>query len=63
MDKKGNKSDIVKRLIGTSQNKIDEFIQNKYQKLITERQSIISDEDLKKELMKVKDFRWGVVQG
>lgn len=60
---KGNKSDIVKRLIGTSQNTIDDFIQNKYQKLIAERQTIISDEDLKRELMKVKDFHWGVVQG
>ena len=63
VDNRGNKSDIVKRLISTSQNEIDEFIQNKYQKLITERQSIISDEDLKKELMKVKEFHWGVVQG
>jgi len=63
VDSKGSKSDIVKKLIGTSQNKIDEFIQNKYQKLITERRTIISDEDLKKELMKVKEFRWGVVQG
>jgi len=63
VENKGNKSEIVKRLIGTPQNEIDEFIQNKYQKLIKERQSIISDEDLKKELMKVKDFRWGVVQG
>ena len=60
---RGNKSDIVKRLIGVSQNKIDEFIQDKYQKLIAERQSIISDENLEKELIKVKDFRWGVVQG
>lgn len=63
VDNRGNKSDIVKRLIGISQNEIDEFIQNKYQKLITERQAIISDEDLKKELMKVEEFRWGVVQG
>lgn len=60
---KGNKSDIVKRLIGTPQDTIDNFIQNKYQKLITERRNIISDEDLKNELMKVKDFHWGVVQG
>ncbi len=60
---KGNKSDIIKRLISTPQDKIDKFIQDKYQKLITERHAIISDEDLKNELMKVKDFHWGVVQG
>jgi len=59
----GNKSDIVKRLIGVPPDKIDGFIKRKYQDLIKERQDIISDEDLKKELMKVKEFRWGVVQG
>ena len=63
VDNRGNKSNIVKRLISTPKNKIDEFIQNKYQKLTIERRAIISDEDLKKELMKVKEFRWGVVQG
>lgn len=63
LDKKGNKSDLVKRLIATSQNKIDGFIQGNYQQLITERQAVISDEELKEELMKVKEFRWGVVQG
>ena len=63
VDNRGNKSDIIKRLISTSQNEIDEFIQNKYQKLITERRVRVSDEDLKKELMKVEEFRWGVVQG
>ena len=63
VDNRGNKSDFVKRLIGIPQIKIDEFIQNKYQKLITERRTIISDKDLKDELMKVKKFRWGVVQG
>ncbi|MBU1046005.1 SAP domain-containing protein [Patescibacteria group bacterium] len=62
-DSGGNKSDIIKRLIDAPQNKIDEFIQNKYQQLITERQVRISDEDLKKELMKVEEFRWSVVQG
>jgi len=31
--------------------------------LINPRRAIISDEDLKRELMKVKTFSWGVVQG
>lgn len=63
VNNKGSKSDIIRRLINVPQDTIDEFIQNKYQKLITERQAIIPDEDLKNELMKVKDFHWGVVQG
>lgn len=63
VDSKGNKSDIVKRLIDFPQEKIDEFIRKKYQALVKERQSQISDDGLKKELIKVKSFRWGVVQG
>ncbi len=60
---KGNKSDIIKRLIDFPQEKIDEFIRKEYQALVKKRQSQISDDGLKKELMKVKSFRWGVVQG
>jgi hypothetical protein len=60
---KGTVSDLIKRLIDIPQDKIDEFIKRKYRKLIEERQSLISDDDLKRELLKVKDFRWGVVQG
>lgn len=41
----------------------NEFIKQKYNEKIKERRKIISDEDLKKELMKVKTFSWGVVQG
>jgi len=63
INNKGNKSDIIKRLIDIPQNKIDEFIRNKYRKLIATRQAIISDNELKEELMKVKEFHWGVVQG
>ena len=62
-DSRGKSSDLVKKLIPAPQNKIDEFIKGKYQGYIRQRQSLISDEDLKKELMKVKSFRWGVVQG
>ncbi len=60
---KGTVSDLIKRLIDIPQDKIDEFIKRKYRKLIEKRQSLISDDDLKRELLKVKDFRWGVVQG
>ena len=60
---KGTVSDLIKRLIDVPQDKIDEFIKRKYRKLVEERQSLISDNDLKRELLKVKDFRWGVVQG
>lgn len=63
IDSKGKTSDIIKRLIPAPKNKIDEFIKRKYQDLTRKRQAIISDDDLKKELMKVKDFHWGVVQG
>jgi hypothetical protein len=42
---------------------IDEFIKKKYAERIQGRRAIISDEDLKKELMKVKNFSWGVIQG
>ena len=63
VDTRGKTSDIVKRLIDIPQNKIDEFIRRKYQDFTRERQVIISDEDLKNELMKVKEFHWGVVQG
>jgi len=60
---KGTVSDLIKRLIDIPQDKIDEFIKRKYRELVKERQSLISDDDLKSELLKVKDFRWGVVQG
>lgn len=60
---KGNVSDLIKRLVDVPQDKIDEFIKRKYRKLIEKRQGLISDDDLKRELLKVKGFRWGVVQG
>ncbi len=44
-------------------NKVDEFIKNKFRQKIEERRKLISDEDLKNELLKVKNFSWGVVQG
>jgi hypothetical protein len=42
---------------------IDGFIKQQYSLRIKERKALISDEDLIKELHKVKDFSWGVVQG
>lgn len=63
IDSRGTVANLIKKLIDVPQNKIDEFIKVKYQRQIQERQNLISDQDLKQELMKVQDFRWGVVQG
>ncbi len=60
---RGTVLDLVKKLIDIPQNKIDEFIKKRYQEQVKERQKLISDENLKQELLKVKKFRWGVVQG
>ena len=63
VDAKGTVSNFIKKLIDIPQNKIDEFIRRKYQTQVKERQKLISDETLKQEVLKVKEFRWGVVQG
>jgi hypothetical protein len=62
---KGSATEIIKRILEMKHDEkaIDEFIKQKYAKRVEERRSMISDEDLKKELMKVKTFSWGVVQG
>ncbi|MFN3269720.1 MAG: hypothetical protein ACK42G_03945, partial [Candidatus Kapaibacteriota bacterium] len=65
---KGNVNDLIKKIISIieekiPEEKIDEFIKNKYQNRVNERRKIISDEELIQELMKVKEFKWGVVQG
>ncbi len=61
----GSATDIIKRLIDIQNidSKIEAFIKNQYSLRIKERKNLISDEDLIKELHKVKDFSWGVVQG
>ncbi|MBM3253736.1 MAG: hypothetical protein FJZ16_05755, partial [Candidatus Omnitrophica bacterium] len=61
----GSATDIIKRLIDIQNidSKIDTFIKQQYSLRIRERKSLISDEDLIKELHKVKNFSWGVVQG
>jgi len=62
---KGSATEIIKRILEMKYDEkaIYEFIKQKYAERVEERRSMISDEDLKKELMKVKTFSWGVVQG
>ncbi|MEA3475538.1 MAG: hypothetical protein U9R23_03730, partial [Candidatus Cloacimonadota bacterium] len=61
----GKSAEIIKRIFERQPDEklINEFIKKKYTERIKERRVIILDEDLKKELMKVKTFSWGVVQG
>lgn len=61
----GLAKDIIKRLLNCEieEKLVDEFIKQKYNEKIQIRRNLISDEDLKKELMKVETFSWGVVQG
>lgn len=62
---RGSATEIIKRILERQPDEktIDEFIKQKYTERIQERRAIISDDDLKRELMKVKTFSWGVVQG
>ncbi len=62
---KGSASEIRKRLLEgqIDHNIIDKFIKQKYMERIKYRRNIISDDDLIRELMKVKTFSWGAVQG
>jgi len=61
----GSATEIIKRMLekDVDEKVVQEFIKQKYTDRIQERRKIISDEDLKKELLKVKTFSWGVVQG
>lgn len=61
----GSATEIIKRLLGMGidEKAVDEFIKQRYIEKIQKRRAIISDENLKKELLKVKTFSWGVVQG
>jgi hypothetical protein len=63
VEPKGSAGDLIKKLIDLPQNKIDSFIKTKYQSQVKERQKLISDSELVKEVQKVTDFNWGVVQG
>jgi hypothetical protein len=61
----GKATDVIKKIWESQPDEqiINEFINKKYTEKIQERKVNISDEDLKKELAKVKTFSWGVVQG
>jgi len=61
----GKSTEIIKRIFERQPNEeiINDFIRQRHTERIKERRVIISDEDLKKELMRVKTFSWGVVQG
>ncbi len=60
-----NATNIIKKLIDVSNidSSIDAFIKQKYAVRIKERKNLISDAGLIKELYKVKNFSWSVVQG
>lgn len=60
---RGNATELIKKLINVSDNVIDNFIKTQYKKRILERQNLISDDELKQEIQKVREFSWGVVQG
>lgn len=62
----GTMADIIKRILATDpdQKRVDAFIKQMYfAQVIQERRRMISDDDLKQELLKVKTFSWGAVQG
>lgn len=65
IDNRDSAAEIIKRIMEKQieEKLVNEFIKLKYNEKIQKRREIISDEDLKKELMKVKTFSWGVVQG
>ena len=62
---RGNGAEIIKRLINLQNidNALDGFIKKQYNERIRGRRDLISDKELIKELHKVKEFSWGVVQG
>jgi len=65
LSNKDSVTEIIKRISESypDEKRINAFIKQKYTEAIQERRKIISDEDLKKQLMKVEIFSWGVVQG
>jgi hypothetical protein len=56
-------SDNIKKLIDIDPEKLDSFIKEKYTNQVTQRRKLISDSNLIKELGKVENFKWGIVQG
>ena len=61
----GSGADLIKRLLvhSISEKVVDKFIKQKFIEGIQHREAMISDDDLKEELMKVRTFHWGVIQG
>lgn len=64
-DSRGKGTEIIKRLVELKDmdSSLDSFIKEQYSERIRRRKELISDKDLIKELHKVEDFSWGVVQG
>jgi len=65
LTKEGSASDLIKRIHSNNpdENVITAFIKKTYQIKVEQRKNLISDEDLKNELNKVKTFVWGIEQG
>ncbi|MCS7214323.1 MAG: hypothetical protein NZ927_08945 [Candidatus Calescibacterium sp.] len=63
--KSSSASEIIKSILekNISEKDLDDFIKQKYATKIAERRKIISDTELKRELLKVQTFSWGVIQG
>lgn len=61
----GSAAEIVKRILaeGPSETRVNRFVKQMYLQRIEERRKLISDDELKRELFKVKTFSWGIVQG
>lgn len=65
MEDIGSATEIIKKALdmGVDEKIVNEFIKQRYVERIQARRVVISDGNLKKELLKVKTFSWGVVQG
>ena len=64
---KGSAAEIIKRILEmkpqSPENIVDVYIKSIFRQSIQERKELISDDDLKNELSKVKSFSWGTKQG
>ncbi len=60
---KGSSSELIKNLMDVPDERINLFIKKQYKNLVLARQKLISDEELKHELLKVENFSWSVIQG
>jgi len=65
LDKSGNSSELIKKVLANAPDAsiIDQFIKEKYLAIIKGREALITANELKAELGKVKEFSWGIVQG